>query len=136
MFIQKKLIILTDLGMLLYWFIILMAAQNVLNIPPDYMYSDHTSPFMVYWNLSFLPIDIMFSVLGIASITLPLKDKLKENLNIISLTLMFCAGFMAISFWAIAGDFDPFWWGINLWLVILPIAIAAAAYIQSIKEVG
>jgi hypothetical protein len=32
---------------------------------------------------------------------------------------MFCAGLMAISFWVINNDFEPFGWGINLWLLIL-----------------
>ena len=38
-----------------------------------------------------------------------------------SLSLTFCAGLMAISFWAIRGDFDPTWWGVNLALMIWPL---------------
>jgi hypothetical protein len=33
--------------------------------------------------------------------------------------LMLCAGLMAVSYWTITGDFDPTWWGMNIWLIIL-----------------
>jgi hypothetical protein len=38
-----------------------------------------------------------------------------------SLALTFCAGFMAICFWAIRLDFDPSWWGAYLFLTIWPL---------------
>jgi peptidoglycan biosynthesis protein MviN/MurJ (putative lipid II flippase) len=42
-------------------------------------------------------------------------------LQIISLTLMFCAGLMALSFWALQCWFDVAWWGMNAWLVALSV---------------
>ena len=43
------------------------------------------------------------------------------NISDVSLSLMFCAGLMAISFWAIRGSYDLFWWGVNLWLILLSL---------------
>lgn len=120
---EKIALLLADGGMLLYWFIVFLNYANLIYIAPEYMFSDYNSPLMVAWNLSFLPIDIAFSVLGLLALLAPITKKTKTLFNIVSLTLMFCAGVMAVSFWAIIGFYDWFWWGINLWLVILPIVI-------------
>ena len=40
-------------------------------------------------------------------------------LTSVSLALMFCAGLMATSFWAIRADFHPFWWTATLWMMLL-----------------
>ena len=42
------------------------------------------------------------------------------SLLILLLAPTFCAGFMALSFWAIRLDFDPSWWAANLFLAIWP----------------
>ncbi len=47
----------------------------------------------------------------------------RKMLSMFSLSLMFSAGLMAISFWIIEQFYDPFWWGLNLWLLVLPLAI-------------
>jgi hypothetical protein len=39
----------------------------------------------------------------------------------LSLALTSCSGLMAISFWAIRGDFDLSWWLPNLFLLVYPL---------------
>lgn len=120
---MKFFLVVTEIAMLLYWVLISLVSLGVLSIPPEWMYSDHTNPLVVAWNWSFLPIDVLFSVTGLLAIYGKFSVKKKQSLMIISLTLMFCAGIMAISFWAIRGEFDLFWWGMNIWLMILPLLI-------------
>ena len=74
---------------------------------------------MVVWNWSFLPLDLLFSVIGLIGRFGNFNINRAELLSNISLSLMLCAGLMAVSFWSINGDFDPFWWSINLWLFLL-----------------
>ncbi|PCI04472.1 MAG: hypothetical protein COB78_09190 [Hyphomicrobiales bacterium] len=59
----------------------------------------------------------MFAITGLAARFSGLAQDKKETLLIISLSLMFCAGLMAVSFWAIQQNFDPWWWGANIWLM-------------------
>lgn len=118
---MKFFLVVTEIAMLLYWGLISLVSLGALSIPPEWMYSDHTNPLVVAWNWSFLPIDVLFSVTGLLAIYGNFSVKKKQSLMIISLTLMFCAGIMAISFWAIRGEFDLFWWGMNIWLMILPL---------------
>ena len=120
---QKTLLLLTDAGMLLYWLVVFLDALSLVRLNPEYMYSDYQNPLMVAWNLSFLPIDVAFALSGLVALLYPLSQKAKETLITISLTLMFCAGVMALSFWIILEDFNLFWWGVNLWLMALPIAV-------------
>ncbi len=120
---QKRILAATDIGMLLYWLLIFFDYAGWLSIDPEYMYSNHHDPLIVAWNLSFLPIDIAFAVLGLAGLFLPVSDMSRRALNLISLTLMFCAGVMALSFWALIGDYKLFWWAVNLWLAVLPLLI-------------
>ena len=120
---QKTLLLLTDAGMLLYWLVVFLDALSLIALNPEYMYSDYQNPLMVAWNLSFLPIDVAFALSGLVALLYPLSQKAQETLITISLTLMFCAGVMALSFWLILEDFNLFWWGVNLWLMALPIAV-------------
>jgi hypothetical protein len=41
------------------------------------------------------------------------------------LTLIFTAGFMAISFWANYGDYDLTWWLPNITLMLIPLTVLA-----------
>ena len=74
---------------------------------------------VVAWNWSFLPLDLLFAVAGLLARFGPMEGKASGVLAIVSLSLMFCAGLMAVSFWMIQQFYDPFWWGVNLWLVLL-----------------
>lgn len=114
---MKLLLTITEVGMLAYWALAALMAAGALTVPPEYMYSDHLNPLVVAWNWSFLPIDIAFALCGLAARFGRLRNA--TMLEIISLTLMLCAGLMAISFWVFLGAFDPMWWGLNLWLMVL-----------------
>ncbi|MDP6685229.1 MAG: DUF5360 family protein [Candidatus Marinimicrobia bacterium] len=116
---KDKLLTFTEVGMILYWLFAATVVLGFINVPPEYMYSDYKNPLIVSWNWSFFPLDILFAVFGLLARFGSLKPKSKEVLSVVSLSLMFCAGLMAISFWVINHDFDIFWWAINLWLIIL-----------------
>lgn len=126
--IKNKLLTVTETGMLLYWAFASVVLLGFIYVPPEYMYSDYQNPLIVAWNWSFFPLDIIFSVLGLFSRYGKLGSHHKQILSIVSLSLMFCAGLMAISFWVVNKDFDPFWWGINLWLLILSAWILLSKY--------
>jgi len=116
---KKWLLTITEAGMLTYWVFAALVALKIIYVPPDYMYSDYQNPVIVIWNWSFFPIDVLFAVTGLVSRFVSMSAQKARTLSVVSLSLMFCAGLMAISFWMIQQTFDPFWWGVNLWLIIL-----------------
>ena len=105
--------------MILYWIFAALVALEIITISPEYMYSDYTNPTVVAWNWSFFPIDIIFATTGLFGRFGNITESRQTLLSMFSLSLMFCAGLMAISFWVVQGSYDPFWWLINLWLVLL-----------------
>ena len=115
--VTKWLLTITEAGMLFYWVFAALVAFAIIYVPPQYMYSDHQNPLVVIWNWSFFPIDVLFALTGLASRFVSMSVNKAEALSVISLSLMFCAGLMAISFWMIQQTFDPFWWAVNLWLM-------------------
>lgn len=116
---QSKLLTLTEVGMLIYWILALAVVVGLLNIPAEYMYSDYENPLIVAWNWSFFPLDVIFAIAGLYSRFGNLNAMKKELLASLSLSLMFCAGLMALSFWIINRDFNLTWWLLNLWLLLL-----------------
>ena len=116
----------TEIGMLVYWLVAAGLALGILSVPPDYMYSDYENPLVVAWNWSFFPIDVAFAILGLVSRFATLRSGLASQLALIGATLMFCAGIMAISFWIMTGEFDPLWWGLNIWLILLSLTALRA----------
>ena len=118
----KSALLLTDLGFLNYWSLTTLVALGVLHVPSEYLYSDYENPLVVAWNWSFMPLDVILSIMGLAAYSLQRRgNRHWIGLALISLALTMCAGLMAISFWAIRGDFDVAWWAVNLALVIWPI---------------
>lgn len=111
--LQKTLMLATDLGFAAYW---LVTALGI--IPAAYLFKDYHDPFMVSWNWSFLPIDLLASASGLAGVALGSRGR---RLADVSLALTFCAGGMALSFWAMRGDFDPAWWLANGFLAAWPL---------------
>ncbi|WP_134684298.1 DUF5360 family protein [Brevibacillus migulae] len=107
----------TDIGFLLYWTVTFLGL-----IPPEYLYQDYRDPNLIAWNLSFLPLDLLISITGLASLYAYRKGRKSwQPLALVSLVLTFCSGLQAIAFWTFAGDFDPAWWIPNLYLLLYPL---------------
>lgn len=107
----------TDIGFIVYW---LITASHL--IPAEYLYQDYENELLVAWNWSFVPLDLAISATGLWSLSLyRRRNPAWPALAALSLALTSCSGLQAISFWAIRGDFDPLWWGPNLFLLIYPL---------------
>ncbi|MEM7460424.1 MAG: DUF5360 family protein [Pseudomonadota bacterium] len=120
--LRQRLMFFTDMGMLLYWVITAAMALQLLNIPGEWLFKDYHDPRVVAWNWSFFPLDILFSVTGLAALRMERAgDPNWKLVATMSLTLTVCAGLMAISYWLILQDFDPSWWVPNLFLMIWPL---------------
>lgn len=112
----KTLMLITDVGFIVYW---LITVAHV--IPPEMLFRDYSNPLMIYWNWSFLPLDLFISFTGLLVLWLMRQKRSAwRRLAIVSLTFTSVSGLQAIAFWAIAGDFDIWWWGPNLFLLIYP----------------
>lgn len=113
----KYFFLLTDFGFLMYWTI---TALHL--IPVEYLYQDHSNPLLVNWNWSFFPLDMLVSFSGLYSIRLQASGSAHwRSWALISLVLTSASGLQAVSYWAIAGDFDPTWWIPNLFLLVYPL---------------
>lgn len=120
--LRRRLMLYTDIGMLLYWLITAAMALNLLSIPAEWLFKDYDDPRVVAWNWSFFPLDILFSVTGLASLRMEKSGNPNwKFMAAISLTLTMCAGLMAIVYWLILGEFDISWWVPNLFLMLWPL---------------
>ncbi len=117
----KLAFLLTDLGFLTYWAVTLLAALGVLPIPGEWLYQDYDNPLMVDWNWSFMPLDVLASVTGLTAVYLAKRQKPWAHIALVSMTLTFCAGFMAICFWMFRADYNLGWWLPNLGLCLWPL---------------
>lgn len=119
----RWLIIVTDVFFIVYWVLAALLELQVLNVPADLMYAAYDDRRVAAWNWSFFPLDIVFSVIGLAAVRAARADNpLWRPLAIVSLVLTMTAGCMAVSYWAILGEFDPTWFIPNLLLLIWPTA--------------
>lgn len=122
----KVLMLTIDLGLLIYW-----AITALHLIPADMAFRDYSNPVVVAWNWSFLPLDILAVITGIAWTIAARRHPLAIRtlaLLLTSLTLTFAAGLMAICFWAIYGDFELSWWLPNLTLIVVPTGCGLAIW--------
>lgn len=122
--LTKCLLLTLDAGLLLYWII---TALHL--IPPSLAFRDYSNPVVVAWNWSFLPLDVLAISSGFAWALARKRQphaSASAALLLITLTLTFAAGLMAISFWAIAGDFEWSWWLPNILLMVIPAACGYA----------
>ena len=118
----RYLLVLTDGLFLIYWALALLVLVDVVHIPPEYLYADSNEPKVVAWNWSFFPLDIAFSVFGLMAVRAARRgNPLWRPLTIISLVLTMTAGGMAVTYWAILGEFDPSWFLPNLALLVWPM---------------
>ncbi len=110
-------LLVTDVGFLVYWAI---TAVGVL--PTEWLFKDYSNPILVAWNWSFAPIDLCASGFGLASLVAARNGKyVWRSYALISVTLTFCAGAMALGFWMLRHDFDPWWWAPNFYLLAWPL---------------
>ena len=110
-----------DAGMLVYWGASALACLAVLTLPSTVMYAGYGTPDVDAWNWSFAPLDVTFSIVGLAAVRAARREsEAWVGLAIVSLCLTACAGGMAISYWALRGEFDAAWWLPNLALLLLP----------------
>jgi hypothetical protein len=113
----RLLLLVTDWGFILYWSVTALAAAHVIALPAAWMFRNHEDPTMVAWNWSFLPLDLAASALGLLAVR---SRGAWKGLAAVSLALTSCAGLMAVSFWAVSGDFALSWWAPNLFLMAWP----------------
>ncbi len=118
---MKPLMLITDLGFIFYWSISLLLLLGIEIVPASWLFKDYDDAIVNAWNWSFFPLDMLLSGCGLLAIRRHSRgDPSWRPLAAFSLALTFCAGFMAISFWAIRLDFDPSWWAANLFFVVWP----------------
>jgi len=111
-----------DWSMILYWAIISLGALAIVSLPASFMYDGYGTPIIDAWNWSFAPLDILFAILGLFAIKQSQKQDPRWPLfAMASLCLTFCAGLMAVGFWAIRGEFNLSWWLPNLILMLVPL---------------
>lgn len=112
----------TDGVMLLYWSASALACLGAFQMPEGLMYGGYGTARVDAWNWSFAPLDLAFATMGLWSVRLAARnDPLWRMVAAISLVLTMCAGGMAVSYWALLGEFDASWWVPNLLLLVLPM---------------
>ena len=112
----------TDILFLAYWTVSALHLAGMFPIPADWLYADADDARVVAWNWSFFPLDLTFSLTGLAAIRYARSSNpLWKPLALVSLVLTMVAGGMAVGYWALLGEFDPFWFLPNLALLIWPL---------------
>ncbi len=118
----RGLLVLTDLLFLIYWTVAALSELGFLAVPPEMMYADYEHPRVAAWNWSFFPLDIVFSIVGLAAVRTHRRGLPQwRPLALVSLVLTMTAGGMAVSYWTILGEFDPGWFLPNLLLLLWPV---------------
>ena len=113
----KALLLATDIGFVVYWLVTLLHL-----IPVALLFKDYSSPALVAWNWSFLPLDLLISLTGFLSLRLSQKGSAHWQMAaVVSLTLTSLSGLMALSFWTLRRDFSWEWWLPNLFLLLYPL---------------
>ncbi len=112
----------TDWLFIAYWTVSGLDRFGLIHIPPDLLYANAHDPAVIAWNWSFFPLDIAFSVIGLAAVRASrLGRPIWRPLALISLILTMVAGGMAVAYWTLLGEFDPAWFLPNLALLLWPL---------------
>jgi len=113
----------TDLLFLAYWLASGLDKVGLIAIPADWLYAGAGEPRVDAWNWSFFPLDLAFSVTGLAAVAASRKGSASwRPMALISLILTMVAGGMAVGYWTLLGEFDPAWYLPNLALLLWPLA--------------
>ena len=112
----------TDVLFIAYWSLAALDAAGVLAIPEALLYAHAHDPRVVAWNWSFFPLDLAFSLTGLAAVAASRRDApIWRPLALVSLVLTMVAGGMAVGYWTLLGEYDPAWFLPNLLLLLWPI---------------
>lgn len=112
----------TDFAFLIYWAVAALHALALIEIPQDWLYANAEDPRVVAWNWSFFPLDVAFSLTGLAAVRCARRGVAAwRPLALMSLILTMVAGGMAVSYWMLLAEFDPFWIGANAVLLLWPL---------------
>lgn len=115
-YLPEVLLLATHTGIILYW------AAVLTDLFPQSMRRDYSNAVVQAWNLSFLPLDVTAALAVYLGLYLASRGRASaDRILMAGLTLTFCAGIMAISFWSFYCDFSLFWWSMNAWLMIVPV---------------
>jgi hypothetical protein len=94
----------TDLLFLAYWLASGLDKVGLIAIPADWLYAGAGEPRVDAWNWSFFPLDLAFSVTGLAAVAASRKGSASwRPLALISLILTMVAGGMAVGYWTRPG---------------------------------
>lgn len=114
--LPEALLLVTDTG-LLYWATVLADL-----FPQSMRFRDYSNAVVQAWNWSFLPLDVAAALAVYLGLYLASRGRASADWVLVAgLTLTFCAGFMALSFWSFYCDFEVLWWSMNAWLMIVPV---------------
>ncbi|MFZ5669272.1 MAG: DUF5360 family protein [Pseudomonadota bacterium] len=113
----------TDWLFLAYWTVSALDRLGLAPIPADLLYANAHDPRVIAWNWSFFPLDIAFSLTGLAAVRASRRGQAAwRPLALISLVLTMVAGGMAVGYWTLLGEFEPSWFLPNLALLLWPMA--------------
>jgi len=119
--LQRTFLLMTDLGFLAYWVITFLHV-----LPASWLFHGYAEPTTQAWNLSFLPLDAIVSLSGIASVMLARRcPSSARTLLVVSLVTTSISGLQALSFWTLRHDFDITWWLPNAFLLAWPLPFLA-----------
>lgn len=119
--LRRALLVVTDLGFAAYW---VLTLGHLL--PPAWLFRDYADTTMGAWNFSFLPLDMVVSISGLASVALAKTCAgASRILLLVSLVTTSVSGLQALSFWTLRHDFDLGWWAPNLFLLVWPLPFLA-----------
>lgn len=128
---SKSLLVVVDARLLLYWCLVITDL-----FPESMRFRDYSNQVIQAWNWSFFSLDVAAALTVFVGAFLIKRNVVAGDIVLVlGLTLTFCAGFMAISFWAFYGDFEPFWWGSNALLMIVPLVVFVGMVCERMKPV-
>ncbi|WP_019204505.1 DUF5360 family protein [Tsukamurella sp. 1534] len=126
----KTLLVVVDVALVAYWVAVIADL-----LPEAQRFRDYSNPVVQAWNWSFLPLDLLAVACGLAGVRMATTgSRVGRSVLTVGLTLTFCAGFMAVSFWAFYGDFDAAWWAPNIALMVVPLLVHLAMLAEDRTE--
>ena len=112
----------TDVIFIAYCALAALDAAGIIAIPESLLYAHAHDPRVKAWNWSFFPLDLAFSLTGLAAVRAARRrEAIWRPLALVSLALTMVAGGMAVGYWTLLREFDLAWFGPNLLLLAWPL---------------